>query len=53
MGVKWSVNWYGLAFVARVRLPNADGFFGPDIIGASWCWPWQFYRRYYAVRYPE
>lgn len=47
-----STQWYRLAVVLRIRVPNAMGFFadGPDAVGASWCWPWQFYRRYYEVR---
>ncbi len=48
-------NWYRLALILRIRVPNATGWYGnvPEAKDASWCWPWQFYRRYYAVRFPN
>jgi hypothetical protein len=42
---------WGLALALRLRVPDSCGFFGPDAVGARWCWPWQWYRLYYTARY--
>lgn len=54
----YTVDWLRLAFVLRVRVPNRAGYFGyvtdrGQPTGATWCWPWQWYRMYYDVRFPK
>lgn len=50
---RWSVEWERLAFELRVLVPNRMGYFGGrESVGRQWCFPWQWHRRYYAVRFP-
>lgn len=45
-------NGERLAFECRVLVPNQNGFYGgPDSVGRQWCFPWQWYRRYYDTMY--
>lgn len=39
--------WYNVAFVLHCRVPDREGYFGDG--HGEWCWPWQFYPKYYAV----
>lgn len=53
---RWIVDLYQLGFALRVRVPDAEGYFGrvkdngQPITGASWCLPWNWRRRYYEHR---
>lgn len=50
---RWDRYWLGFCF--RFRVPNRCGFYAtaPEAVGARWCWPWQWYRLYYAARFPS
>jgi hypothetical protein len=41
-------RWWGLAFSLRIRYPDRQGCFGPGHGG--WCFPWQWYRKYWEQR---
>lgn len=46
------VDAYRLGFELRVRVPDASGYFARGHRGGPrWCWPWQWARLYYDVRY--
>jgi len=47
---EWSIDWWRLAFVFRIRCGDREGYFGPG--KGHWCWPWNWYRDYYRIRFP-
>lgn len=45
-----TLNLWQLGFALRFRVPDGQGYFGRGVKGASWCCPWNWYRRYYQNR---
>lgn len=46
--LQWSL--YHLAFIWHCRVPDGQGWF--DTRG-RYCWPWQYWRRYFEARKAE
>lgn len=51
----WTIDWLGLAFAFKLRVPDGEGYFGytkddGSPTGARWSWPWNFNRLYYEAR---
>lgn len=46
---KWLPEFKLVLFELRFLVPDKDGFITNG--GESWCWPWQWYRKYYDKRY--
>lgn len=41
---------YGVGFFLGVRVPDGEGKYGPDALGATWCAPGDWHRLYYDAR---
>lgn len=47
--LRYARDIWHIGFALRLRCPDRLGYFGRG--HGKWCWPWQWYRKYYEARY--